>query len=236
MQETDTRRASVNLADIETWIFDLDNTLYRTQPEMMRQVGELMRTFIEEFLGIDADEAYRVQKEYFVRYGLTLRGLMLEHGLDPQEYDRYLSRTDLSGIQSNPLLAERLGQLPGRRIIYTNAFTDHTREVLERIGISHLFDAIFDISDADYLPKPDIVSYRRLCEMYGVDPTRSAMVEDIARNLEPAAQLGMTTVWVRTGMEWSGDPSSKSFVDYETDDLEAWLAMTAARQPSAIRE
>ena len=92
------------------------------------------------------------------------------------------------------------------------------------IGISQLFDAIFDIGDADYRPKPDIASYRRLCEKYSLDPARSAMVEDIARNLQPAAELGMTTVWVRTGMEWSGDPTPGSFIDYETDDLEAWLA------------
>lgn len=208
---------------IDTWIFDLDNTLYRTSPEMLAQIDHLMGSFISEFLNVDRVEARRIQKGYFRSHGLTLRGLMVEHGLDPQIYVDHLSQLDLSDVLPNPALAETLDGLPGRKVIYTNAFTEHTREVMERIGITAHFDAVYDISDADYVPKPAIDSYRRLCDLHGIDPQRAAMVEDISRNLEPAAELGMTTVWVQTNTAWAKDVTETGHIDHITDDLTAWL-------------
>lgn len=208
---------------IDTWIFDLDNTLYRTTPEMLAQIDQLMGSFISEFLNVDRVEARRIQKGYFRSHGLTLRGLMVEHGLDPQIYVDHLSQLDLSDVLPNPKLADTLNGLPGRKVIYTNAFTDHTREVMERIGITSHFDAVYDISDADYIPKPAIDSYRRLCDLHGIDPQRAAMVEDISRNLEPAAELGMTTIWVRTNTAWAKDVTETDHIHHITDDLTAWL-------------
>lgn len=214
---------NIDSSGIDTWIFDLDNTLYRTSPEMLAQIDHLMGSFISDFLNVDRVEARRIQKGYFRTHGLTLRGLMLEHGLDPQDYISHLSQLDLSDVSANPALAETLNRLDGRKIIYTNAFTEHTREVMERIGITAHFDAVYDIGDADYVPKPAIDSYRRLCELHDVDPTRAAMVEDISRNLEPAAELGMTTVWVRTDTHWAKDVTETGHIDHITDDLTAWL-------------
>jgi putative hydrolase of the HAD superfamily len=214
---------NVDSSGIDTWIFDLDNTLYRTSPEMLAQIDYLMGSFISDFLNVDRVEARRIQKGYFRTHGLTLRGLMLEHGLDPQDYIDHLSQLDLSDVAPNPELADTLNRLDGRKIIYTNAFTEHTREVMERIGITAHFDAVYDISDADYVPKPAIDAYRRLCDLHDVDPTRAAMVEDISRNLEPAAELGMTTVWVRTDTSWAKDVTETDHIDHITDDLTAWL-------------
>lgn len=224
MQKSGTTPAkNVDSSEIDTWIFDLDNTLYRTSPEMLAQIDHLMGSFISDFLNVDRVEARRIQKGYFRTHGLTLRGLMLEHGLDPQDYIDHLSQLDLSDVAANPTLAETLNRLDGRKIIYTNAFTEHTREVMERIGITEHFDAVYDIGDAEYVPKPAIEPYRRLCELHDIDPTRAAMVEDISRNLEPAAELGMTTVWVRTETSWAKDVTETGHIDHITDDLTVWL-------------
>ena len=212
-----------DLAHVDTWIFDLDNTLYRTSPAMLAQIDDLMGSFISEFLGVDREEAHRIQKGYFRSHGLTLRGLMVEHGLDPKVYIDHLSQLDLSDVKPDPEIADILGSLGGRKIIYTNAFTYHTEEVLKRIGISDHFDAVFDIGHANYVPKPAIESYRLLCERHGIDPARAAMVEDIAKNLEPAAELGMTTVWVRTDAHWARNVADTGHIDHTTDDLAGWL-------------
>ncbi len=221
--ETSSAPDAPDVDHVETWIFDLDNTLYRTTPEMLAQIDDLMGSFISDLLRVDRVRAREIQKGYFRTHGLTLRGLMLEHDLDPEIYIEHLSQLDLSDIEPNPELAGILADLPGRKIIYTNAFTAHTEEVMDRIGISDRFDAVFDIGHADYVPKPAIESYRRLCEKHGVDPARAAMVEDISRNLEPAAELGMTTVWVRTDTHWARETSETGHIDHVTDDLVAWL-------------
>jgi putative hydrolase of the HAD superfamily len=217
------RRAATDVAHVDTWIFDLDNTLYRTSPAMLAQIDDLMGSFISEFLGVDREEAHRIQKSYFRSHGLTLRGLMVEHGLDPQVYIEHLAQLDLSDVRPDPEIAEILSQLGGRKIVYTNAFTYHTDEVLKRIGISDSFDAVFDIGHANYVPKPAIESYRLLCESHRIDPSRAAMVEDIAKNLEPAAELGMTTVWVRTDAHWARNVTDTRHIDHVTDDLASWL-------------
>ena len=214
---------NIDSSGINTWIFDLDNTLYRTSPEMLAQTDHLMGSFISNFLNVDREEAHRIQKGYFRTHGLTLRGLMLEHGLNPQDYIDHLSQLDLSDIAPDPALADTLNRLDGRKIIYTNAFTKHTREVMKRIGITAHFDAVYDICDADYVPKPAIESYRRLCNLHDIDPTRAAMFEDISRNLEPAAELGMMTVWVKTDTSWAKTVTETDHIDHITDDLTAWL-------------
>jgi putative hydrolase of the HAD superfamily len=231
MTEPNTNGPSPDGLDhIDSWIFDLDNTLYRTTPEMLAQIDELMGSFISDFLGVDRVEARRIQKGYFRTHGLTLRGLMVEHGLDPQDYIEHLSQLDLNDVTPDPHLAETLAGLDGRKFVYTNAFTEHTRDVMERIGITDHFDGVFDISDADFVPKPAIDSYRRLCDLHGIDPARAAMVEDIPRNLEPAAELGMTTVWVRTDTDWAKGITETGHIDHVTDDLTTWLKETIKRR------
>jgi len=231
MTEPNTNGPSPDGLDhIDFWIFDLDNTLYRTTPEMLAQIDELMGSFIADFLGVDRVEARRIQKGYFRTHGLTLRGLMVEHGLDPQDYIEHLSQLDLNDVTPDPHLAETLAGLDGRKFVYTNAFTEHTRDVMERIGITDQFDGVFDISDADFVPKPAIDSYRRLCDLHGIDPARAAMVEDIPRNLEPAAELGMTTVWVRTDTDWAKGITETGHIDHVTDDLTTWLKETIKRR------
>lgn len=211
------------LAGVESWIFDLDNTLYRTSAAMAAQMDELINSFVRGLCGVGRAEAHRVQKAYFRRYGLTLRGLMLHHGADPGAYRRHMSALDLADIAPDPALADAVARLPGRKIIHTNMFSGHADRVLRRLGADGLFDGVFDIDAAGYVPKPAVAPYRLLCRRHGVDPRAAAMVEDIARNLEPAAALGMATVWLRG----PGGGAPAGYVHHVVDDMPSWLAAVA---------
>lgn len=214
---------SSGLGRVDAWIFDLDNTLYRTTGAIVAQTDELMGSFVGGFLGVGREEARRVQKHYFRTYGLTLRGLMVEHGLDPDRYREHMARLDLSELAPDEALVRAIDRLPGRKLVHTNAFAGHADEVLGRIGLEGRFEAVFDIAAAGYVPKPAIAPYRQLCARHGVDPGRAAMVEDIAGNLAPAARLGMATVWLRSDQPWARDGADAGHVDHVADDLAAWL-------------
>ncbi len=208
---------------VECWVFDLDNTLYPVTRKLLEHIDLHMGAFVARFLGVDAEEARRIQKLYFSRYGLTLRGLMLHHNLDPARYFEEMTPMDLNEVHPNPELAAAIARLPGRRVIYTNSSVRHSSLVLERLGMQGLFEAIYDIEAAEWVPKPAIESYRRLCERHDIDPERSVMVDDIARNLEPAAALGMTTVWIKTGAEWARDVAPEPHIDHVIDDIRGWV-------------
>ena len=215
--------------EIDTWVFDLDNTLYSVTPEMSLQINQLMSSFISGFLDVDSEEARRIQKSYFRQYGLTVRGLILNHALDPQDYMAHMSQMDLSQIGPDPRLARAIERLDGRKVIYTNAFGSHTEIVLDRLGMTEHFDAIHDIETADFLPKPHIDAYHDLCRRHEIDPTRSVMVEDTPHNLVPAAEIGMTTVWIRTGMDWAQGGDGADYIHHVVEDLASWLEEAAPK-------
>jgi putative hydrolase of the HAD superfamily len=222
MDGTDARRGA-KLGEIETWVFDLDNTLYPVTERLLQQIDRHMGEFVASFLNVDTAKARRIQKMYFRKYGLTLRGLMIHHGLDPVRYYDEMTPMDLNEVEPNPVLAEAVRTLPGRKIVYTNASARHAQLVLDRLGMSDAFEAVFDIGAAEYIPKPAIESYRALCEQHAVDPARAAMIDDIARNLEPAFTLGMTTVWMKTDAEWARGDAPAEHIHHVTDDLLTWL-------------
>jgi putative hydrolase of the HAD superfamily len=207
----------------ETWIFDLDNTLYPASCNLFAQVDKHIGEFIARLLKVDADEAYRIQKQYFRDYGTSLRGLMLHHQVDPRLFLEFVHAIDVSPVPPSPVLEQALGRLPGRKIVFTNGSAKHAENVMARLGISHRFDAIFDIVAADYFPKPEPFVYDVLVRRHWIDPKRAVMVEDLAKNLLPAHQMGMTTVLVRTESEWAQDGVDGSHIHHVTDDLAAWL-------------
>ena len=218
------KRTLLKTQEVETWIFDLDNTLYPVTKRLLAHIDEHMGSFVAKYLGISRKEAHQVQKSYFKKYGLTLRGLMLNDGLDPARYFEEMGPMDLDEVEPNPQLGEYIASLKGRKIIYTNASVRHTELVLNQMDFKkNTFEAIFDIQAANYVPKPAIESYRLLCETYSIDPTRAAMIDDIARNLEPAAQLGMMTVWKKTNAEWAKNMEAEIYIDYVVDNLKDWL-------------
>jgi putative hydrolase of the HAD superfamily len=215
-------------ARTNTWVFDLDNTLYPVECELFEQVDRRMETFIAERLSISRDAAHRLQKDYWKRYGTTLRGLMLHHDVAPETYLAFVHEIDLSVLPENPALKAAIERLPGRKVIFTNGPAHHAAAVLDRLGMTGHFETIFDIAAFDYIPKPEEAAYRHMLATLGADPTRCVLFEDTVENLAPAAALGMTTVLVaprgrvvevRTGC---GD-----HVHHVTDDLAAFLGRIA---------
>lgn len=183
-------------ADIEAWVFDLDNTLYPAGQNLFAQIDVRMTAFIQEALKIDRDEAYRVQKEFLGEYGTTLSGLMNVHGLPPDPFLDFVHDIDVSILTPDPHLAEALAALPGPKFIFTNGTVGHAENVANRLGITHLFDDIFDIVAADYKPKPQAEIYPKMLARFGIEAHKSAFFEDMARNLTPAHKIGMKTVLV----------------------------------------
>ncbi|MDP6831529.1 MAG: pyrimidine 5'-nucleotidase [Alphaproteobacteria bacterium] len=212
-----------NPQDVAVWIFDLDNTLYPAACDLGVQLGRRMGEFVAQYLDLPLDQARVVQKRYFHAHGTTLRGMMVEHGLEPGDYLDYVHDLDLSGIPVDDRLGPALEALPGRKLIYTNATTKHADRILGHLGIEHHFEASFDIVDGEYLPKPNQRPYDAMVARHDIDPARSVMVEDIAQNLVPASGLGMATVWVRGGRDLDLASDQVEHVHHITDDLPDWL-------------
>lgn len=210
-----------------TWIFDLDNTLYPAACDLFAQIDVKMGAYISNLLSVDLIEARRVQKDYFMQYGTTLAGLMRHHHIDPHDYLDYVHDIDVSVVMPDERMARALEVLPGRKIVYTNGSAGHAARVMERLGVTHLFEGVFDVLASDFIPKPDPGAFGALVEAYAIDPGDAVMVEDLAKNLIPAKDLGITTVWVPTGSEWSRAGADGGFIDYVADDLSAWLADVA---------
>jgi len=219
---------SEQLQSTEAWIFDLDNTLYCATTNLFGQIDVRMKSFIADFLDMEPDEAFKIQKRYFRDYGTTLRGLMDRHDIDPKAFLDHVHDIDVQVLPPNPVLDKALEELPGRKIIFTNADVGHALRVMERLGVSHHFEAVFDIVASDYIPKPQPEVYQALVERFDLNPKRTVMFEDMARNLKPAADMGMTTVWVRTDTLWGQESSEGEHVHHATDDLSAWLSNIAA--------
>ena len=213
-----------DFAHVESWIFDLDNTLYRVSPRLHAAIDQELRGFVAEFLGVDEVEAHEVQKRYFREYGLTLRGLMVNHGLDPSVFFSKMRAVDLAEIEPDQRLVEAIGMLPGRKFVYTNAPVHHAEAVLGRIGLDSHFAAVHDIIAAEFVPKPDVSAYRALCRRYAIEPARAAMIDDVVANLAPAAEIGMTTVWMKTDAAWARGVEPGPHVQHVVEDLAAWLA------------
>jgi putative hydrolase of the HAD superfamily len=220
------------LTHIDSWIFDLDNTLYPASAQLFAQIDIRMGGFIERLLGVDAVEARRVQKELFHSHGMTLPGLMSLHGVDPHDFLNEVHDVDIDVVAPHPELAALIGRLPGRKFVFTNADAPYAEKVLARLGLSDSFDALHDIHALGYVPKPQAPAYAHLCAAHGIDPTRALFVEDMARNLVPAKAIGMTTVWIDNGSE-QGPGDARDHIDFITSDVGSWLADILPRLEAA---
>lgn len=206
----------------ETWVFDLDNTLYPASCRLFDQIEAKMRAYIRQHLGLDDEAASALKTRLFQRHGTTMKGLMQDHGVDPHQFLRFVHDIDLAPLDAAPDLDGALAGLPGRKVIFTNGSVEHAERVLARLGIADHFDGIFDIVAAGYVPKPEIGPYHAMTAALKVDPRRAVMVEDMARNLKPAAELGMTTIWVPGGTDW-GAEGQGDHIHHVADDLAAFL-------------
>ncbi|WP_234455417.1 pyrimidine 5'-nucleotidase [Thermohalobaculum xanthum] len=181
---------------IETWVFDLDNTLYHPSARLFDQIDRRMTDFIMGALGVARTEADRLRRLYWERYGITLKGLIDHHGVHAQDFLDHVHEIDLSGLKPDPALHDALARLPGRRLVHTNGARAHAERVLSARGLDGLFEGIYGIEDKGLEPKPSAAAYDRVREHARFDPARAAMVEDDARNLAVPKARGMATVWV----------------------------------------
>ncbi len=211
------------LQSIETWIFDLDNTLYPASADLFVHVDRRMTDYVARLVGVKRDEAYRLQKGWFHAHGTTLAGLMAEHHVDPHEFLAYVHDIEMDALEHNAPLVARIARLPGRKLVFTNGDKPYALKVLDQLGLGNSFEAIHDVHAMGLVPKPDPAAYRGLCETLRVDPVTALFADDMARNLRPAKAIGMTTLWVDNGSEQAGD-ADRGCADYVTPDLTAWLA------------
>jgi putative hydrolase of the HAD superfamily len=216
---------------VACWVFDLDNTLYPQATNLFARVSRRMTAFIQREFSLAEDEARALQKRLFLKHGTTMRGLMVEHDTDPVRFLDDVHDIDVTDMAPDPRLAALIGRLPGRRVIFTNGSVPHADRITRQLGIEHLFEGTFDIVAGNFIPKPDPQPYHDMIAHFGIDPGRAVMVEDMAKNLKPAAELGMTTVWLRHDLEWSSDGAEGGHVHHEITDLTAWLEhITGARE------
>ena len=211
------------LAEIETWIFDLDNTLYPASCRLFDQIHSRMTQFIAEQLDLSPEAALLLQKAYFREHGTTLRGLMTVNRIDPRDFLSFVHEIDLACVPADPVLVAALAALPGRKIVHTNGSERHASRLLDHLGIADSFCGIVDIETSDYDPKPSLAGYHELLRRHEVAPDTALMVEDIARNLVPAAALGMTTAWVCTAADWAAAGSDGGHIHHIVGNLGAFL-------------
>ena len=211
------------LKSIKYWIFDLDNTLYSGKTRVFEQVEKKMSEYISKKLNVSTVEAKKIQKNYFHEYNTTLNGMIKNHKIDADEFLEFVHNIDLNFLKKDPMLIEELKKLDGKKIIFTNGSRKHALNVTKRIGIDQYFDDIFDIIDCEFIPKPAIQPYKKLVEKHKIDPKLCGFVEDIARNLKPAYEMGMKTVWIENDEPWAKKFSDGNFIDFKTNNLSEFL-------------
>jgi putative hydrolase of the HAD superfamily len=217
-------------ARVNTWVFDLDNTLYPPHSDLWPQIDQRIALYLCEMFGIDGLSARALQKHWYSRYGTTLKALMDEYDIDAEEFLSFAHQIDRSRLEPRPLLSDAIGDLPGRKLIFTNGSRQHALDTARALGIERHFEAVFDIAEAGFEPKPRMTAYRRFLDRHGVDPQRSAMFEDLEKNLQAPHELGMTTVLVVPSgpdphrEDWERKQVAGRHVDWVTADLPGFLA------------
>ncbi len=203
---------------VTTWVFDLDHTLYPPSARLFDLIEVRMTAYVMQALGVPRDEADRLRALYWRTHGTTLAGLMREHGVDPGPYLVDVHDIPMDRLEPDPELAARIRDLSGRRIVYTNGCAPYAERVLAARGLSGLFDAVYGVEHADFLPKPDHAAFAKVFETDGLIPTDAAMFEDDPRNLRVPHAMGMRTVHV------AESPEDHEHIQFHTDDLSAFLA------------
>jgi len=211
------------LKKIKYWLFDLDNTLYSGDTKVFEQVDKKMSLFISEKLNVSIKEAKKIQKNYFHEYNTTLNGMIKNHKINAEEFLEFVHDVDLNFLKKDLDLHKGLANLIGKKYIFTNGSKAHASNVTKRIGVENLFDGVFDIVDSDFIPKPSIEPYKKIIQKYGLDPEYCIFIEDIARNLKPAYELGMKTVWIKNDEPWAAEFSNENFINYKIDNLSDFL-------------
>ena len=235
MSKPKTAPVAADFAHVRDWVFDLDNTLYPHHVNLFAQIDRNMTAYVAELLQMERDEARALQKRYYHEHGTTLQGLMLNHGIDPNDFLERAHAIDYSALLPHPELGEAIKALPGRKFIFTNGSVPHAEAAARALGILDHFDEIFDIVAADYVPKPAGETYDKFAHLHRVDTRHAAMFEDLPRNLKAPKALGMRTILLTPRNldevlieRWEVLSEEDDHIDYLTDDLQAFLCAITA--------
>jgi putative hydrolase of the HAD superfamily len=234
--------AQADLAHVDDWVFDLDNTLYPAECNLFDQIDAKITLFVMNELNLGHAEAKALQKQYYAEHGTTLNGLMRGYDLDPARFLDFVHDIDHSPLSPDQVLIQAIENLPGKRYVFTNGSVGHAEKVLRSLRLDHAFDGLFGIVEGGYAPKPERVSFERMLNRFSIDPCKAVMFEDLSRNLQTAYMLGFTTVLVRSGKDWSHEPPEArpagldehpDHVHFVTDNLPSFLkgAQTAPAHP-----
>jgi putative hydrolase of the HAD superfamily len=220
----------MRLDHIDTWVFDLDNTLYPHHVNLFSQIDRNMTAYVAELLSLEPAEAKKLQKEYYRDHGTTLQGLMLHHGIDPNDFLERAHAIDYSVVPADPALGEAIKALPGRKFIFTNGSVAHAEMTARALGILDHFNDIFDIVAAGFIPKPAGDTYDKFMGLHRIDTANAVMFEDLPRNLVVPKALGMKTVLLvprnleyEVAEAWETSSDADDQIDYVTEDLAAFL-------------
>ena len=208
------------------WIFDLDNTIYDFNLGLFRRVSSRMTVYIKDFFDLNETDAITLQRNMYKKYGLTLRGLMIEKKIDPEPFLEFVHDVDFSELNEDVTLKKLLGKIKGKKSIYTNATSKHAKNILESMGIFHEFEIIFDIKDANYIAKPDVNSYHMMKKKLGLNDnniSKSIFFEDTAKNLKPASELGMSTVWIENDFNRKEADNLSEYINFTGSDIKSIL-------------
>lgn len=213
---------SQDFSGVTAWVFDLDNTLYPPQARLFDQIERLMHTYVMRELDMSEAEANHLRRRYFLDHGTTLNGLMMNHGIAPDPFLKEVHDLDLTHLTLDERLGAAIAALPGRKIVYTNGSREHGERVTTARGLNGVFDAIFGIEDAGYVPKPAALAYTRVLEKAAIAPIGAAMFEDDLRNLEVPYAWGMKAVLVGPNEDAVHAPD-------QTEDLTEFLEAVLAQ-------
>ena len=210
----------------QNWIFDLDNTMYDINLGLFKKISNRITDFIMSKYSLEIDQAKKIQKEYYLKYGLTLRGLIVEKKLEPEEFLDYVHDVEHPELKKNDQLISKIRILEGKKIIFTNATSKHAKKILNILELEHDFDQIIDIKDLEYIPKPDKRSYKKLLECLNLNKEnldKTIFFEDTVKNLIPAKELGITTVWMKNSINEKDFMKNCNFIDYSFNNLNEFL-------------
>lgn len=211
---------SANLQSVRSWVFDLDNTLYPTESQFLVQVERRINDYFVRSSGLEAATALSLQKTYLNDYGTSLAGLMKHYQVDPHDFLAEVHDVPLDCLSPEPALRLGLKRLEGPRLVFTNGSTAHAHRVMERLGLTDLFDGVFALEDADLIPKPDPRTFEKMLAKFGIDATTACFFEDTPKNLAPAKAIGMTTVLIGPkALTAEGD-----YIDFRAASLPPFLA------------
>ena len=204
---------------VTQWVFDLDNTLYPPEARLFDQIEVKMSAYVMASLGVDQTTADQLRRDYWRDYGTTLAGLMREHNVDPGPYLFDVHDIDLSHLNKDPALATAIDALPGRKIVYTNGTAPYARQVLAARGLDQVFEAVYGVEEANFLPKPELEAFETIFALDGIQPRQAAMFEDEARNLQVPHSLGMQTIHVAPA------PVTAPYLQHHTNNLRQFLEL-----------